>query len=195
MPGGVELSAWNAGHSASWNRLRTALTKLAPSAEYLRAIEVQARGALHDHAIVWVPEHEALPAVAQLRRLAISAGFGHSVDLKPLASLDDALAQYVVKSVARYVSKACDARDEVPWLGDVVNKRTGEITVGLVPATFRTWSSSSDWGTKMKQVRAESLAVARALDAHRRSLLADTPLALGHVPQLATDPDPPPALL
>ena len=146
--GGTDLGTWNAGHSARWNHLRTNLARDYDGMQYLRAVEVQLRGALHDHAILWSPIPLGLEHV---RSRAIAAGFGHSVDLAPIVPGSRKAAYYV----AKYVTKACDSREQVPWTVDKLDRETGElVAVQLESAPFRTWSSSRAWGITMKAVRA-----------------------------------------
>lgn len=153
-PGGVDLAAWNASHSRRWNHFRTSLRQAVPELEYFRGVEVQVRGALHDHVLVWSPVQLSL---VELRKIAIRAGFGHSVDLAPIEPGSRKCAYYVSK----YVTKATDSRDLVPWLAEVVDFRTGEVTMAVVPGRYRTWSMSREWGSTMAQVRAASAAYAR----------------------------------
>jgi hypothetical protein len=144
--GGVDLGEWNASAAASWNLMRTRLRALNPRLEYLRAVEVQKRGALHLHVIVWCPD--PLDKVA-LREMAIRYGFGHSLDLAAIVPGSRRHAYYV----AKYVTKACDVRETVPWASDLVHPGTGEITRVDGMATYRTWSASHGWGLTMKQCR------------------------------------------
>jgi len=144
--GGVDLADWNASAAGRWNVLRGAIRRLSPDLEYLRAVEVQKRGALHLHVIVWSPV--ALDR-AHLRRLAIGNGFGHELDLAPIVPGSRKHAYYV----AKYVTKACDSRDEVPWRSDVVDLVTGEVQRLHTFAVYRTWSASRGWGLTMKEVR------------------------------------------
>jgi hypothetical protein len=144
--GGVDLADWNASAAGRWNVLRGAIRRLSPGLEYLRAVEVQKRGALHLHVIVWSPV--ALDR-AYLRRLAIGNGFGHELDLAPIVPGSRKHAYYV----AKYVTKACDSRDEVPWRSDVVDRATGEIQRLHTFASYRTWSASRGWGLTMREVR------------------------------------------
>jgi hypothetical protein len=154
-PGGVDLAEWNASHSRRWNHLRTALRRLYPDLQFMRGVEVQGRGALHDHAIVYSPSGPLhLPTV---RRLAMRAGFGHSVDLAPCVPGSRKAAYYVSK----YVTKACDSRDLVPWAADVVDLATGDLPRGQVAGRYRTWSCSREWGQSMAEVRAAAAAYAR----------------------------------
>jgi hypothetical protein len=155
--GGVDLPRWNASHSRRWNHLRTTLRREYPDLEFFRGVEVQQRGALHDHALVWSPVPLRKSVV---RDLAMRAGFGHALDLAPITSAKQA-AYYVSK----YVTKATDLRADVPWWGDVIDFDTGEVTEGIVDGRYRTWSMSRRWGLRMADVRAEALAFVRAQQA------------------------------
>ena len=144
--------------------------ELSPELQYFRGVEVQARGALHDHAMVWSP----VPlSKNRLRAMAIRAGFGHSLDLAPAPPGSKKAAYYVSK----YVTKATDAREDVPWWSDSVIDQvddvTGEIrfTEGQVPARYRTWSMSREWGLTMAAVRADCRAW---VNAREREMLAQT---------------------
>lgn len=118
-PGGADLATWNAECGRNWNRLRTAMRRRHPGLEFFRSVEVQdgkrrtdgvGRGALHLHVIVHVPG--GLMSVKHLQGLAMDAGFGHSVEVStPMQAGSKAFAYYVSK----YVVKACDERDAVPW--------------------------------------------------------------------------------
>jgi hypothetical protein len=146
-PEGISLPDWNPTASARWNLMRTQLRRLVPELQYLRAVETQKRGALHLHCIVWSP----VPLdKAHLRRLAIRYGFGHELDLASIEPGSRKHAYYV----AKYVTKACDSRDSVPWHADVVDKQSGEIRRALVPGRYRTWSASQGWGLTMRQIKA-----------------------------------------
>lgn len=182
-PGGVDLARWNTDHSRRWNHFRTRLKQDVPEAQFLRGVEVQKRGALHDHALLWSP----VPLdIRSLRVLAIAAGFGHSLDLAPVVPGSRKAAYYVSK----YVVKSCDSREEVPWLGEYADRRTGEIRFGLVTARFRTWSSSRDWGLTMAAVRSICAQHARQrADAEHQETLQLLMSALGA--ELVSGADPP----
>lgn len=167
--GGVDLAAWNASHSRRWNHFRTLLRReLSPDAEYFRGVEVQQRGALHDHSMLWSP---VALRVSRVRELAVRAGFGHSVDLVECRPGSKKAAYYVSK----YVTKSTDQRHDVPWLPEgtadtgehLVDVGTGEILrrspMGY-GAPYRTWSMSRRWGLTMAAVKAD----ARAYAAGRR---------------------------
>jgi len=140
--------------------------------QFFRAVEVQdgkrrsdghGRGALHLHVMTWSPTPLDL---VQLRTLALRAGFGHSVDLAYCEPGSRRAAYYV----AKYVTKACDQRDDVPWHAETIDQLTGEVTRGPVTARYRTWSTSRQWGLTMAAVRAEAAAYA----ASRAAALAET---------------------
>ena len=159
--GGVDLAVWNPSASARWNRLRTDLRRDTPELQYLRAVEVQKRGALHLHVLVWSP----VPLdQAALRRSAIHYGFGHELDLAPVEPGSRRYAYYVSK----YVTKACDQREDVPWTVDQLDTETGEIRPSRTVAGYRTWSASQRWGLTMSALKAVSAAQAR----RRASVLA-----------------------
>jgi hypothetical protein len=155
------LGFWNSGMGKRWNRLRSALAAAYPGLEFFKAVEPQKRGALHLHIPLWTP-HGVDPLHVQA--LALGAGFGCVMKLHtPTADEQRRTAGYVSK----YVTKACDQRDEVPW--DVIDSETGEVTEAL-DAPYRTWSSSRLWGPTLKAIgqavsgaarrRAEALAAA-----------------------------------
>lgn len=176
------LERWNPSAAARWNHLRTLLDREYPGMVYVRAAEVQKRGALHFHVLLWSPK----PVVLQrMRELAMRAGFGCSVDWAPCDPGSRRWAYYL----AKYITKSTDERDHVPWKVERLNKRTGEIRLMHSTATFRTWSSSRDWGLTMKQIR-EALRAA----AQRQASLTPAPPAGSPavVPAPAISGDPPP---
>lgn len=158
--GGVDLGVWNAEHGPRWNHFRTRLKQDHPSIEYMRGCEVQdgahtdgiGRGALHDH-IVFRSLTEVTEA--ELRKIALDAGFGHSVKLLPIRPGSTQEAYYVSK----YLTKSADSRAEVPWV-DLV---TGEV----VPGRYRTWSCSQKWGDSMTVIRQAAHDLYLALEAER----------------------------
>jgi hypothetical protein len=185
--GGVDLGRWNASHSARWNHLRTLLRReLSPSLEYFRGVEVQGRGALHDHALMWSP----VPLRKRdVKELAMRAGFGHSVDLVECVPGSKRASYYVSK----YVTKSTDLRSAVPWWGQTVDYATGEVLDGLVDdAPYRTWSQSRAWGIKMAEARADARAYVAKLEAERD--VAGAALLLASFPgAVVTTSETPPA--
>ncbi len=185
-PDGTDLAAWNTAHSKAWNHFRTLLRREYPSVQFFRGVEVQKRGALHDHAMTHADEPLDLVLI---RRLAIRAGFGHSVDLAPCVPGSRKAAYYVSK----YVTKATDSREVVPWLGERVDLKTGEVSVGLVPGRYRTWSMSREWGDTMATVRTRAGEYARMVAGHVSDLRHSEALellagALGATTLPADDP-------
>jgi hypothetical protein len=149
----VQLARWNADHSGAWNRLRLALSRMGV-ASYFRGVEVQdgssradrrGRGALHDHVLLVVPAGVSL-GVEAVWRAALAAGYGCVLDLQPLES-----RQKAARYVSKYVTKAADRRELVPWFRERVDVATGEITE-QTRATYRTWSKSREWACSMAEV-------------------------------------------
>jgi len=159
------LGLWNASASMRWNRLRTSLKRLSPDLQYFKAVETQKRGAIHYHLPVWSPV--PLNSVV-VQGLALRAGFGCVLDLDPIKAGDLRAAAYVSK----YVSKATDSRDEVPWEADVLDRETGEVRLMRTEARYRTWSASRGWGMTMRAVR-EAIRAAAVVRAARLAELAD----------------------
>lgn len=157
-PGGVELGEWNASHSKRWNHFRTAMRREYPDVQFMRGVEVQTRGALHDHALIWSP---APLSKSYLKALAMRAGFGHSLDLAVCEPGSKRAAYYVSK----YVTKATDSREQVPWVIDQVDQETGVVDRLEVAGRYRTWSCSREWGMTMAQARAEAAAYASTIRA------------------------------
>jgi hypothetical protein len=172
-PGGVDLARWNAELSrreradgklvpGRWNELVKALRREVgdDALAYFRATEVQRRGALHLHVMLRRSDGRPLALdVGAVRRLALRYGFGHAVDVQPVAA---GHADYV----AKYVSKAANDRQDVPWSGwkvtggRWVNRTTGEVCerprrkVKSYHPSYRTWTASRAWGRSMAEVRA-----------------------------------------
>jgi hypothetical protein len=114
------------------------------------------------------------------------------VDLAPIEPGSKRCAYYVSK----YVTKATDSRDLVPWLAEVFDPDTGEVTWQVIAGRYRTWSMSQQWGSTMAQVRAASSAYAqlKAAEAASRDLeraLATVSDVLGLPDPLAGSPSPP----
>ncbi len=190
MPGG--LGEWNASHSKRWNHLRTLLRRAHPDLEYFRGVEVQdgkrggsARGALHDHALVWssTPLDER-----SLRRMAMAAGFGHEVDLAEVQLGTKKAAYYVSK----YVTKSADSREDVPWAADAVDVRTGEVKRVTVAGRYRTWTQSRGWGRSMAQVRAAAGEYAALKECEREDEMLMRALGLLGGEVVVPEPDPRP---
>ncbi len=180
---GVVLADWNPTASARWNHLRTALTRKGRDIAFYRATEVQdgkrggpGRGALHHHVVLAA---DGLLDVAEVQALALTAGYGCVIDLRPVEEATDVedVAGYVSKTLAGYVAKSSgSARQEVPWRVPVhVDADSGEILdppalLHSVP-TYRTHTQSLDWGCTVRQIRDQNQAQARK----RAASLAEMP--------------------
>lgn len=201
---GVDLADWNPDASACWNRFATGLRDLSVDFQYYRATEVQdgkrgggGRGALHHHVVLAAV---TLPAARVVQELALAAGYGCVVDVRPVESLAgvDDVAGYVSKTLAGYVSKSSgDGRQEVPWRRPFTeDPTTGEVfdeprLLRTVP-TYRTHTQSQRWGCTVKEVRAHARDQARrraaALLALAEATTAVDPLGSDEVPSAGVDP-------
>jgi len=158
---GQTLGMWNAGESACWNRLRTALSRTGVF-QFVGAVETQKRGALHRHVVLFtdqVLDH------AEVQRQAMSAGYGCVLDIEYLDSPKKA-----AKYLSKYVPKASVDRAVVPWSVQVIDTETGEITEDGKRPTYRLWSSSRHWGVTMKEIRSVAAAQARQRAMYLREL-------------------------
>jgi len=154
------VPGWNSTTAARWNHLRTLLRREYPQLEFVKGTEVQKRGALHVHAILWSPDAVDLAVV---HRLVLAAGFGCSVDWAPCEPGSRRAAYYV----AKYVTKDAEPGD-VPWDEEQLDTRTGEL-VQVTRAHFRPWTASRSWGVTMRQIRAAAGRSAAAAAAARRT--------------------------
>lgn len=159
------IGEWNAQAGQRWSWLMTYVRRhIDAEAEYFKATEVQARGALHFHVIMrlsaaglrrlramWRPRDPDCP----LRQLVVSRGFGHAIDLQVLDSSSTKLAR-LTNYVSKYVSKAVDARHEVPWTPDPDQPRAS------CRARYRTWTASRGYGSTMAELRRAQVAFMRS---------------------------------
>jgi len=147
--GGVDLGQWNRDHGRNWNRFCQDVRRLlGQHVEYFRGVELQGRGALHDH-VLFRMHVGGVINVGALRALAIKHGFGHEVDVQAVA--DHKPAVYV----AKYVSKSVDDRRYMPWADE-----SGRPVPGN--RRLRTWTASRRWGATMKDLRAAAVEWARS---------------------------------
>lgn len=166
---GVDLAVWNGHVGPRWNRFCQALRRLlGVPVQYFRAVEVQSRGALHEHVLLRAPAGSwrlSRRQIAAIRRLAIAHGYGHEVDLVRVQAGERA-AGYV----AKYAAKSTDQRSDVPWL----YRDTGELGRGRAwqdgayvtrdgtveprgkvrRPGYRVWTASRRWGLTMAGCRA-----------------------------------------
>ena len=172
---GMVLADWNPAAGECWNRLLVALRRLLGDVDFYRAAEVQdgkrgggGRGALHHHVVL--ATRVEVP-VLEVQALALAAGYGCVMDLRPVeqgAGFSD-LAAYVSKTLAGYVSKSSGAnRDAVPWRRDVLDDETGEVRRLHTVPTYKTHTQSRSWGCTVREV----LAVQRDQARRRAAVVA-----------------------
>jgi hypothetical protein len=92
--------------------------------------------------------------VLQVHDLAVRAGFGCVLDLRPVRSGRD--VRSVCSYVSKYVTKSSDQRQDVPWsrIVQVLDEETGELSDLVNPdPTYRTWSASRGYGLTMRAIR------------------------------------------
>lgn len=152
---GLDLGEWNPCAAKMWNRFLLDFERhYGERPAYFRAVEVQdgkrtadgvGRQALHFHVLL---RTQVSLSTKTLRKLAVDNGFGHELKLDTLPPGSRAAARYV----AKYVTKSCNERDDVPWIIDLVDPETFEVTHEQAPATFRAWSQSKNWGTTMAAI-------------------------------------------
>lgn len=175
-------AAWNGSAGSRWNHLRTLLAGSVEALDYVRVVEVQRRGLIHLHVVLWSPKPLAAQAV---QTMALAAGFGCVMDLAPLDSADKT-ARYL----AKYVTKSVDVRGSVPWVRHHVDRATGEVESNYEP-TFRAWSSSRSWPVRMADLVAASrraVAIAAARQLEDAETAAGGPDANGTAPGNAAAP-------
>lgn len=181
---GMTLGMWNRQESSCWNRLRTAIAR-DRSLIYCGAVEVQDRGALHRHVVVFT---DSPLSHQHVQEWALAAGYGCVLDLQALSS-----PKQVSRYLAKYVTKSSVDRSQVAW--HVVDPETGEVV--RKHASYRLWSSSRSWGVTMSHLRSVARAQARArarnlreleeaLREHRETLA----VAAGLAPEASPDPLP-----
>ncbi len=146
--GGINVAEFNTHAGVYFNRLMQELRRRYGDIQYARAAEVQKRGTLHFHVLMRVPrlalilgDFDARDPFCALRRLVEHHGFGHEVDLAPAPT-------NTVWYCAKYVSKSCDDREQLPWL----DTETGEVQSRN--GRYRPWTASRRWGATMASIRA-----------------------------------------
>jgi hypothetical protein len=170
----VDAGLWNRSASRRWNRLLTALRRRYPGLQFVRAVEVQARGLIHYHLAVACPV--ALDLV-WVRDEAVRCGFGCSLDWQDVAN---------PRYLAKYVTKSLEAQG-LSW--SEVNLETGEV-VAVEDPRLRTMSRSAAWGVTLAMLRARRRDEARA----RADRLRTVNVGLTVDPASSSDVGPGPAL-
>lgn len=175
--GGIDIGCWNRDHGQRWNRFCQALRRmLGEHVEYFRGVELQERGALHDHALIRFRTGTVVDFDA-LRALAIHHGFGHSIDWR---HAEEAHALYA----AKYASKSVDDRKFMPWADEHGRHVPGN-------RRFRTWTASRRWGTTMRALKSNAVEWARSgAGAGERSEAPDLLTTTASVTQATTTQPP-----
>lgn len=150
-------ASWNASAGKRWNHFLTTLRRLHPSVQFFRAAEVQKRGLLHQHLLLW-SETDITPG--EVQAAALVAGFGCVMDHQHVTS-----PQQAARYLAKYVGKSTDQRPDVPWERIVIDDQGVVLEVKSQP-TYRSYSQSRQWGLTMRDClevsrRAAAIAAAR----------------------------------
>jgi hypothetical protein len=133
--------------------------------EYFQGREVQLRGALHVHAVLLPQDGKSLQLDRRLlRQLVVRHGFGHEMVLERIGTSAHGGSKAktpgrVVSYISKYVAKAADARETVPWTALPHGRQ----------AAYRTWTRSRGWPQSMKEVRNAQRRWAQAAAGGRRS--------------------------
>jgi uncharacterized protein YbjQ (UPF0145 family) len=133
-----------------------------PGFQFFRAVELQVRGVIHLHVIVWSPGRRITATAVQ--PLALAAGFGCNVKVTHSGEDVARFARYVTK----YVTKSVDGRGDCPW--DVLDPVTGELRASA--ATYKAWSQSLGFGCRMRE-HEDAIRSQRRRAAERLRLAAD----------------------
>ena len=117
-----------------------------------------------------------------LRDLAVANGYGHIMDVRMISIEEgdnqaEAAAKYLSKMTG-YVSKSASARGQVPWL-----QRDGKAAQR---GGYAAWTSSQNWGSKMKAVRESNAKLGAEMAERKRAALALVKKR-GSYPTSATD--------
>lgn len=144
----VPLAAWHAGLAKRWSYFRQELRRALPGCDvqFCKSYELQARGAVHVHAVVRV---EGVCTVrrfkAAVRAYRTRNGFGRQYDVTRVEGLDPSAVARTAGYVAKYIAKAYGELRGV----EVLDFASGSIErKGLRP-----WSASRGWGETMRACR------------------------------------------
>lgn len=114
-----DLVAWNRSHGRRLHSFLVMIRRLAPSVEFVRILELQARGAIHSH---WIMRGASHLTKRQVRRCAVAAGFGSQLDWSAVRTMEG-LARYLVG----YMMKS---RDVFPSGTRVLVRSRGWTVIG-----------------------------------------------------------------
>lgn len=144
----VPMAAWNATAPQRWSWFVTEMRRqLKRPVQFCGSWEVQGRGALHRHALIWCPGITRQRFRAAVRLCAFRYGFGRQHDTQAISGGDAREIARKAGYCAAYCTKGGDR-------ATTLNVTTGELRAG----GYRPWSASRQWGQTMKAIRAEQLA-------------------------------------
>jgi len=142
------MAAWNGRAPQRWSHFVTEMRRqLKRPVQFCGAWEVQGRGALHRHVLMWCPGVTQKRFRAAVRLCAHRYGFGRQHDVQAVSGDDAREIARKAGYCAAYCTKGGDR-------AKLLNTETGEIRRG----GYRPWSASRGWGQTMKAIRAEQRA-------------------------------------
>jgi hypothetical protein len=167
LPDADAVIEWNRTALARFHRVVTRLRRAAPGLQFVRAIELQSRGAYHLHCIVkGAPELTA----RRVRAAAVAAGFGHRATYAPVrkpGGFAYYLAGYMLKSRDVFPPGTRVVEASRGWSPDYVRAveaaaadeaRAEPVGWYESPPPDRPWE---DWRGTSARVRAERLEIRR----------------------------------
>lgn len=144
----VPMAAWNATAPQRWSWFVTAMRRdLKRDVQFCGSWEVQARGALHRHVLMWCPGVTERRFRAAVRLCRFRWAFGQQYNVQPVSGDDAREIARKAGYCASYCTKGGDR-------AQTVDMRTGEMK----PGGYRPWSASRRWGQTMKAIREEQRA-------------------------------------
>ena len=144
----IPMAVWNGCAPQRWSGFVTAMRRyLKRPIQFCGSWEVQGRGALHRHVLMWCPGVTQQRFRASVRWCAYRYGFGRQHDTQAISGDDAREIARKAGYCAAYCTKGGDR-------AKTLNFATGEIRSG----GYRPWSASWGWGQTMKAIRAEQLA-------------------------------------
>ncbi len=144
----VPMAQWNASAPQRWSWFVTEMRRqLKRPLQFCGSWEVQARGALHRHVLVWCPGVTQRRFRAAVRLCSRRYDFGRQFDVQSIKGTDAREVARKAGYCAAYCTKGGDRAESL-------NMSTGEIKRG----GYRPWSASRGWGQTMKAIREEQVA-------------------------------------
>lgn len=144
----VPMAEWNSTAPQRWSWFVTELRRsLKRDVQFCGSWEVQQRGALHRHVLIWCPSVTERRFRACVRMGAYRYGFGRQFDVQPMSGANARDVARRAGYCASYCTKGGDRAESIDFA-------TGEIK----PGGYRPWSASRRWGQTMKAIREEQRA-------------------------------------